>query len=159
MIFSRTPYQWGSVTHQMAVPVPSISCCVLNHHDLSYQLQNALFFNRYMCCHLELCLWLLPFNWVLHKKELKGQIFYAYCISATPISAPKRSAVVANTKKMFNTNWNIFLELTHVSLRYDKRQKFARLFIMFVQISPSFANMLNESVSGFFKSSKCDDQS
>ncbi len=25
--------QWGSVTHQMAVPVPSIHCCVLNHHD------------------------------------------------------------------------------------------------------------------------------
>jgi hypothetical protein len=25
--------QWGSVTHQMAVPVPNISCCVLNHHN------------------------------------------------------------------------------------------------------------------------------
>jgi len=34
---------------------------------------------------------------------------------------------------------------------------------MFIQISPSLANMLNEwgiiCVSGFFKSSKCDDQS
>jgi hypothetical protein len=27
---------WGSVTHQMAVPVPSISCCVLNHINLLY---------------------------------------------------------------------------------------------------------------------------
>ncbi len=47
--------EWGSVTHQMAVPVPSISCCVLNHHDLFYQIQNALDFNRDTCCHLALC--------------------------------------------------------------------------------------------------------
>ncbi len=38
--------QWGSVTHQMAVPVPSIRCCVLNNHNLFYQIQNALAFNR-----------------------------------------------------------------------------------------------------------------
>jgi hypothetical protein len=29
----------------MAVPVPSISCCVLNHHNIFYQIQNALAFN------------------------------------------------------------------------------------------------------------------
>jgi hypothetical protein len=29
----------------MAVPVPSISFCVLNHHNLFYQIQNALAFN------------------------------------------------------------------------------------------------------------------
>jgi hypothetical protein len=29
----------------MAVPVPSISCCVLNNHNLFYQIQNALAFN------------------------------------------------------------------------------------------------------------------
>jgi len=55
--------QWGSVTHQMAVPVPSISCGVLNHHNLFYQIQNALAFNWDMCCHLALCLCLLPFHW------------------------------------------------------------------------------------------------
>ena len=55
--------QWGSVTHQMAVPVPSISWCV------SYQLKeicnekNALAFNRDRCCHLVLCLQLIPFHW------------------------------------------------------------------------------------------------
>ncbi len=54
--------QRGSVTHQMAVPIPSISCCVLNHHNLFYQIQNALAFNRDMCCHLALCLRLLPFH-------------------------------------------------------------------------------------------------
>ncbi len=50
----------------MAVPVPSISCCVLNHHNLFYQIQNALAFNRNMCCHLVLCLWFLPFCWRAH---------------------------------------------------------------------------------------------
>jgi len=46
----------------MAVPVPSISCCVLNHHNLFYQMQNALAFNRDTYCHLVLCLQLLPFH-------------------------------------------------------------------------------------------------
>ncbi len=57
----------GSVTHQKAVPVPSISCCVLNHHNLFYQIQNALPFNRDTCCHLAHCLQLLPllpFHWL-----------------------------------------------------------------------------------------------
>jgi hypothetical protein len=38
----------------MAVPVPSISCCALNHHNLFYQIHNALLFNRDTCCHLAL---------------------------------------------------------------------------------------------------------
>jgi len=46
----------------MTVPVPSISCCVLNHHNLFYQIHNALAFNWNMCCHLALCLQLLPFH-------------------------------------------------------------------------------------------------
>ncbi len=54
--------KWGSVIPQMAVPVPSISCCVLIHHNLFYQIQNALAFNRDTCCHLALCLRLLPFH-------------------------------------------------------------------------------------------------
>jgi hypothetical protein len=66
MIYTKggsTMVEWGSVTHQMAVPVPSISCCVLNFHNLFYQIQNAIAFNRDMCCHLALCLWLLPFHY------------------------------------------------------------------------------------------------
>jgi hypothetical protein len=47
----------------MAVPVPSISCCVLNEHDLFYQIENALAFNWDRCCHLALCLRFLPFHW------------------------------------------------------------------------------------------------
>ncbi len=46
----------------MAVPVPSI-----NHHNLFYQIQNALDFNRDTCCHLALCLWLLPFHWTVYS--------------------------------------------------------------------------------------------
>ncbi len=56
--------QWGSVTHQMAVPVPTIRCCALNHHNLFYQIQNALAFNQDTCCHLVLCLRLLPFHYL-----------------------------------------------------------------------------------------------
>ncbi len=51
------------IVHPMAVPVLSISCCVSNHRNLFYQIQNALAFNRDMCCHLALCLRLLPFHW------------------------------------------------------------------------------------------------
>ncbi len=56
----------GSVTYQMPVPVPSISCCVLDHHNLFYQIYNALAFNRDTCCHLVLCSVLLPFH-LIHK--------------------------------------------------------------------------------------------
>jgi hypothetical protein len=55
----------------MAVPVPSISCCVLNHHNLFYQIQSALAFNRDTCCHLALCLLLLPF----HSSEFVSYLF------------------------------------------------------------------------------------
>jgi hypothetical protein len=59
----------------MAVPVPSISSCVLNHHNLFYQIQNALAFNRDTCCHLALCLWLLPFHWLnTHLKITKSNV-------------------------------------------------------------------------------------
>jgi len=46
----------------MAVPVPSTSCCVWNHHNLFYQILNALAFNWDTCCHLAVCLRLLPFH-------------------------------------------------------------------------------------------------
>ncbi len=59
LVHART---WGSVNHQMAEPVPSISCCVLNYHNLFYQIQNALAFNQDTCCHLALSLRLLPFH-------------------------------------------------------------------------------------------------
>ncbi len=55
LLFWVPQCQWGSVTHQMAVPVPSIGCCVLNHHNIFYQIQNALAFNQDTCCHLVLC--------------------------------------------------------------------------------------------------------
>jgi hypothetical protein len=32
------------------------------YHNLFYQIQNALAFNWDTCCHLALCLWLLPFH-------------------------------------------------------------------------------------------------
>ncbi len=54
--------KWGSVTHQIAVPVPSLRCCVLNHYNLFNQIQNVLAFNWDTSCHLALCLQLLPFH-------------------------------------------------------------------------------------------------
>jgi hypothetical protein len=58
----RCIMELDSVTHQIVVPVPSVSCCVLNYHNLFYQRHNAVAFNWDMCCHLALCLWLLPFR-------------------------------------------------------------------------------------------------
>jgi hypothetical protein len=52
----------GSVTHQMVVPVPSISCSTFNNHNLFYHEQNALAFNRDRCCHLVLSLQLMSFH-------------------------------------------------------------------------------------------------
>ncbi len=47
---------------EQSIFAPSISM-VWNHHNLFYQIQNALAFNWDTCCHLALCLWLLPFHW------------------------------------------------------------------------------------------------
>ena len=55
--------QWGSVTHQMAVPVPSISCCVSEQLKFFCKEKNALAFNQDRCCHQVLCLQLIPFHW------------------------------------------------------------------------------------------------
>jgi hypothetical protein len=51
------------VNPQMAVPVPSISCCVFNNADFFYQELNELAFNRDTCCHLVICLRLLASHW------------------------------------------------------------------------------------------------
>ncbi len=88
---------WGSVIHQMAVPVPSISCCVLNHHNLFDQIQNALAFNWDTCCHLALCLRLLPFHWAIHKFRRKWRVV---------ITAPGEK--LANRIKIFNWFFTFF---------------------------------------------------
>ncbi len=72
--------QWGSVIHQMAVPVPSISCCILNHHNLFYQIQNVLAFDWDTCCHLALCLQLIPFYCIGIKIDSIGVSFYFFSI-------------------------------------------------------------------------------
>ncbi len=43
----------------MAVPVPSISCCIFNNNDFFYQEPNELAFNWDTCCHLVICLRLI----------------------------------------------------------------------------------------------------
>ncbi len=55
--------QWGSVNHQMAVPVPSVSCCVFNNNYSFYQEPNELAFNRDTCCYLVICLQLIASHW------------------------------------------------------------------------------------------------
>jgi hypothetical protein len=65
-----SPTRW-----QYQSQLPSISCCVLNHHNLFYQIQNALAFNRDACCHLVLCLRLLPF----HGKKTLAYFCQFFC--------------------------------------------------------------------------------
>jgi len=47
----------------MAVPVPSISCCVLNNNDFCCQEPNELAFNWDTCCHLVICFQLIASHW------------------------------------------------------------------------------------------------
>jgi hypothetical protein len=42
--------QWGSVTHQMAVPGPSKSC-VLNHHNLTMHIRHQCRKTTFLSCH------------------------------------------------------------------------------------------------------------
>ncbi len=64
--------QWGSVNHQMAVPVPSISCCIFNNNDFFYQDPNELAFNRDTCCHLVICLWLIASHLEHQSRVVNG---------------------------------------------------------------------------------------
>jgi hypothetical protein len=70
--------QSGSVTHQMAVPVPSISCCILNNHNLFYHEKNTLAFNWDTCCRLVLCLQLIAFHWLRSPKG--GNMSHRVCL-------------------------------------------------------------------------------
>ncbi len=65
--------QWGSVIHKMEVPVQSISSWDLKHHNLFFQIQNALAFNWDTCCHLTLSLPLLRFH--------RSHVFSVLCSS------------------------------------------------------------------------------
>jgi hypothetical protein len=67
----------------MAVPVPSISCCVLNHHNVFYQIQNAIAFNQDACCHLALCLQLLPLESWLIFSLLVAKLLAISCFPIT----------------------------------------------------------------------------
>jgi hypothetical protein len=67
--FFGSSNQLGSVNHQMAVPVPNISCCVFSNYDFFYQELNELAFNWDTCCHLVICLQLIA----SHYKELLNQ--------------------------------------------------------------------------------------
>ncbi len=60
----------------MAVPVPSISCCIFNNNDFFYQEPNELFFNRDTCCHLVICLQLIASHY--YKLGLNALITYRY---------------------------------------------------------------------------------
>ena len=52
-----------------------------------------------------------------------GEIFDPCYITVTRISAKKSLKVIVDTIIFFSSNFNIFLELRHMSLRYDKCQK------------------------------------
>ncbi len=61
--------QWGTVNHQMAVPVPSINCCVYNNNYYFFQEQNELAFNWDTCCHLVICLQLIASHRTAHVRH------------------------------------------------------------------------------------------
>ncbi len=56
-------------------------------------------------------------------------IFNDCCISITHISGPNRLTIEFHKNTFFGSNWNIFLDLRYVPLRYDERLKFATIFL------------------------------
>ncbi len=95
---------WGSVNHQMAVPVPSISYCVLNHHNLFYRIQNALAFNRDTCCHLALCLQLLPSH-SYHWDQLDEQAINISAMGEQISMYYKQELIEGSSEKVDRTFW------------------------------------------------------
>ncbi len=86
-----------------AVPIPSISCCVSNHHNLFYQIQNALAFNRDTCCHLVLCLQLLPFHFMFILFSVIFSIFFP-----TDLAYYIYSKVTEKMRQVLSRSWNVF---------------------------------------------------
>jgi hypothetical protein len=82
----------GSVSHQVVVPVLSISCCIFNNHYFFEQMQNALAFNCDKGCHLALCLWLIIF---LPKKFLEN-----LCSSTLTVSLSFHLCVFLSVKTL-----------------------------------------------------------
>ncbi len=63
--------QYCSITHQMALPITSISCCISYQLNIFYKEWKALAFNRDGCCHLMLCLGLILFHWLIYSAILQ----------------------------------------------------------------------------------------
>ncbi len=99
--------------------------CEFGHTLLCYLSLTFWSFLALFVCHWEPIYF--GFNWVGCQSLLAkyGQIFDAWRISVTRVSAPKSLKVVLNTNIFFSSKWNIFLKLIHVSLRYDQRQNLA----------------------------------
>jgi hypothetical protein len=62
--------------------------------------------------------------------NIVGEIFDAWYISATHISAPIILKVVVNANILICSKLNIFWELRCISLRHDKHQNFPLQFSM-----------------------------
>jgi hypothetical protein len=122
--------QSGSVTCQMAVPVISLSSGFFNNHNFFYQEPNALAFNKDMCYHLALCLWLIIF----HSLHYKSWYIFGGCLinqwqtlkRAVPFTNEGKSAasfcgqVAAGFPDMF---CNFYLVKNHKIIKTQQPQK------------------------------------
>jgi hypothetical protein len=72
------PFQWGSITHKMALPIQGISWCVLFTFFFC-EKQNALAFNQDTWCHLALCLQMILLHFEIDRiaiwKVKRGRVF------------------------------------------------------------------------------------
>ncbi len=59
-------YTIGSITHQIVLPIPSISCSVSKQQKKICKEKKAQAFYWDKCCHLAICLWLILFHWIIH---------------------------------------------------------------------------------------------
>jgi hypothetical protein len=124
--------------HQMAVPVPSISCRVLNHHNLFYQIQNALAFNWDTCCLLALCLQLLPFHSIFdfcldwsvqwRRPDLRELIFECSAANIGFFVETLEQESIMNYKHFFLSSWHTttFIYVEAGSSHFQDSKHFAK---------------------------------
>jgi len=67
---------------------------------------------------------------IAQTKVINETFLKLFAVKAQPYFK-KPWKVVLNTNIFFSSKWNIFLELRHVSLRYDKHKKFGLKFFCY----------------------------
>ncbi len=109
----------GSITHQMALPITLISCCISQQLNIFCNDKNALAFNWDRCCHLAICLQLILLDQLklLKPTKLKGHSHYNVLGN---LNFPIRLVQRKLKRESLNCMFSLFLSLVTGQLHYRK---------------------------------------